>query len=119
MRLVLAFNHKAERIYNSTFGNTKISHLTRLSPEKPNMLGLSLCMSSYGERSIFMYVLGTLHRAASANRVVWGMRPLSQLGSKGPGWCTFCVLLQLASTAWMQASNSSCFVAIIQGNQRG
>lgn len=58
------------------------------------MLVLSSWMSSYRERPIFMYVLGTVHRAASANRVVREMRPLSQLGSKGPGCCTFSVLLQ-------------------------
>lgn len=61
------------------------------------MLGLSSWMSSCGERSIFMYVPGTV--PASADRVVCEMRPLSQLRSKGPGCCTFSVLLQRAPTA--------------------
>lgn len=41
MRLVLAFNHKAERIYKSTFGNTVYRTKRDCHPHEPNMLGLS------------------------------------------------------------------------------
>lgn len=82
------------------------------------MLGSSSRMSSYGERSVFMYGLGTVHRSCECKSSC--VRDASAIaGSKGPGWCTSCVLPQRASTAWMEASNSSCFIANIQGNQRG
>lgn len=74
------------------------------------MLGVSYWMSSYGQRCIFMYVLGTFHR--SCERKSSYVRDASAIAAwvRGTGLVFILCCPQRASAAGMEASNNSCFI---------
>lgn len=95
MRLVLAFNRKAERIYKSTFGITRYLTKQGRHPSSPTCLGLAYgCRPTDNDLSSCI-CWELFIDPASANRVMCEMRQLSQLGSKKPVLCSFCVVLSM------------------------
>lgn len=117
MRLVLAFNRKAERIYKSTFGNTRYRTKQNRHPSSPTCLGLVHgCRPTDSDLSSCICWEPFID-PASANRVMCEMRQLSQLGSKKPVLCSFCVVLSVHRQPGRKPPITAA--SFIQGNQRG